>query len=388
MSVTSTVGIVGFYNIISKYLSAITEDPQAVYKNSYIEYTKSLRVEPTLLMEAVLAQSDITQDLLQVLLSIFSGYYLQAVAASATIGNTTVSKTLDKLNPNRDPMDTVLGFGIISLGAEQLDEGPKLPDLAINQNFNKYVALENIKERYSLESNKSPQDDKKGSLGNISDSLKEIKDVSNLAVGKMLNVELVKGKETVSVPVAVRLITSIVSGKALVDLISYSDKDLSFKSRWHGWRSGRLEFWKDIILCKDLINAHRQNLINDKSGFYREAIERNKKNNWATILTAQPSVTNMTNIVVITEESLRLLEQKINGRIDDFRTREKIFANSGLMLFTVVDTFRNRIKIYHQSIPRSTDLTFSSLKKASKDSSNNILDILNAFQTGKPPVLG
>lgn len=41
-------------------------------------------------------------DVLQSLQSIFSGYYLQALAISTNIGKINVVKHLDKLNPNRN----------------------------------------------------------------------------------------------------------------------------------------------------------------------------------------------------------------------------------------------------------------------------------------------
>lgn len=378
------IGLRGIDNVLSKCLKNLQSELSGTGPKSYVDYTRNLRVEPICMVENTLANNEITNDLLQTLLSIFSGYYLQAVSVDATIGDVLVNKALDKLNPNRDPYDSVLNLSLQSLGEESLNTYPKLPELTENKHIDTSLALELFRKKLpSLESKDSKENN--SILNSTSDSIKEIKDASNLAVGKLLKVEFKRGNDSVMIPIAIRFITALMTPGILVDLLGFGNNNLTMKDRYHGWRSGRLEFWRDIVFCRDLIDQHRKDLMNDKSGVYKSIINNKNKNLLSTLISGQPTVATLSNIAVITDESLRALESKKSIVFDNFKSREEIFSNTALMLVAVVDTYRNRVKIYHHSIQFPTELTFNSLKKVSKEP-NNIMEILTAFQTGNAPV--
>jgi hypothetical protein len=68
---------------------------------SLIDVVDAGRVEPLVLVDNVCANLDYSSEIMQSLLSIFSGYYLQAVAALGEVGGVEVIRVLDKLSPNR-----------------------------------------------------------------------------------------------------------------------------------------------------------------------------------------------------------------------------------------------------------------------------------------------
>ena len=78
----------------------LTEVMRNSTSDSLIEYTKPTRVEPLVLMDARVTKLDVAPDIMQSLTSLFSGYYLQAVALSVNVGRVDVVKLLDKLNPD------------------------------------------------------------------------------------------------------------------------------------------------------------------------------------------------------------------------------------------------------------------------------------------------
>lgn len=397
------IGITGFNKAIQS-LGAMAAKNAAtniggLASKSLVEFTRTLRVEPICMIEQGLAHHEVMMDVQQTLLSIFSGYYLQAVARDTTVGNVTVTRVLDKLNPSRNALDTVSNMGLIVAGLEGLDEGAKLP--TVGQNFDRVHALEALKESVQV-SNEAMVPSKvniniketinhddgektvKATPASHVDAIKEVRDLANLAVGKLLNVEITDGTSKVTVPVAVRLQTASLPKRHLVDLLAYGDTDYSAKARYHGWRSGRLQFWRDIVFCRDIIKERRSNLMKDKTGIYKEMLSRKRSNQMSAAISGIPSVATMSNIVVISQEALNELEVKINGRMDNFRVRERIFDATALMLFAVVDSERNQVTIYHQSIPQPTTLAFAALKNAAKKD-NNIADILAAFQMGSAP---
>ena len=79
--------------------------------NSLVEYTHGARVEPLTIIGADCINVDFIPDVMQSLQSLFSGYYLQAVAMSTQINGVSVTRNLDRLNPNRNSLltQTILG---------------------------------------------------------------------------------------------------------------------------------------------------------------------------------------------------------------------------------------------------------------------------------------
>jgi hypothetical protein len=74
------------------------------YQSQYslIDAGKSSRVEPITVIGADIVTLDFLPDVLQSLQSIFSGYYLQAVAMTAQIGGVEAGRMLERYNPDRE----------------------------------------------------------------------------------------------------------------------------------------------------------------------------------------------------------------------------------------------------------------------------------------------
>lgn len=88
--------------------------------NSLVSFTESSRVEPLTIVGTDCMHLDYLPDVLQSLLSIFSGYYLQALAMTTQINGTSVTKHLDRLNPNRkgDLVGSALSIGNTNSGTD------------------------------------------------------------------------------------------------------------------------------------------------------------------------------------------------------------------------------------------------------------------------------
>lgn len=94
-------------NLVSKLPDLL----RSARSDSLVEFTKPTRVEPIVLMDDRVVNLSFTPDIMQSLTSIFSGYYLQAVALSVNVGRVDVIDLLDRVNPNRSLDDNaVKGF--------------------------------------------------------------------------------------------------------------------------------------------------------------------------------------------------------------------------------------------------------------------------------------
>lgn len=414
------IGISGINRAIAQWT---LNTAQSARHGSLVEATQTMRVQPLCVIDHTLSTSPILEPLNQNLLNLFSAYYLQAVARDNVIGKVSVFRRLDKLNPNRSKAESVLNNAAIILNGMEGYYDTSLPCLP--KLTNTHVEREAIKSAteslvYSMEAvevtdeavaetaetaekpsawkrigqsivddingidkNGNPKNEKASAL-----SSGDAKELTQLAVGKILNVTFTENGSSLTIPVAVRLMTSLMLPNALVRLLNFGsrERDLTLKERWHAYKSGKIEFWRDFILAKDLKKQRVKDITADKDRVYQKIQARLLDNAAAGAMSANPSLANMSNIIIINKPTLQELESVLGGKFNNFNLRERVFNNTGIMLFAVVDNDSQRVKIYHQSIEECTDVSFNEINRGSKKDTD-ITDLLNVFLQGGAPRL-
>lgn len=209
----------------------------------------------------------------------------------------------------------------------------------------------------------------------------------NLSVGRLIEVTIEDQGKTATIPIQVRLISSIIQPDLIAHILGDTGKNNSAKERYHAWRAGQLYFWRDLVFCQDLIDTHRKTLMQDKSGTYATMQDRKRGNSYATMLSMQPSVASASNIVVVSHRTAQQIEAKIGGRLSDVKTRERMMADTYLMLIAVVDTDRELVTIYHNGISLPTKASVRELKISNKGKGPDLTEILKAYQLGQNPTL-
>ena len=328
---------------------------------SLVSATSMARVEPMCVIDADVINVEYLGDTLNVLQNIFSGYYLQALQLLTNVGCVSVSKTLGRLNPARSG-----GFESYSaapnLGLESYKY--KLPDYGLNFGMEaEYKAASSMK-----------------------DVGKDIFADSSLVTGKMYNVTVRDGEHEATVPVAIRLLVNSIPTSVMVNLMALQNKvDYDMVERYHAWRSGRIQFIRDLVLCKDLIDKHRNTLIKDPTGVYSEIVNRQNNNLKSGLLNQTPSLATSSNLAVISSETAETIEAKIGGSLDVFKNRHPIFQTTNLMILVVIDKSWEQITFYHRGINAFTKVSAKDIKGASKKDGGDINSILKAFIEGKAP---
>lgn len=359
-------------NSVTKLVGNIPDLFRSANSDSFIDYTKNLRMEPLVLVDTTIQNQEVVSNLLAVLTNVFSGYVLQAFTVSATLGNVQVSRHLDKLNPNRSVGDSLIGTmaDAISVESYQL----RLP------NFKKPAQAYH----HALEA--AYADDKQNITKNVTkDSIGWLGDISNVTQGKTLEVTLVKDGESINFPIGVRLAPVGISPAIFKSVFSIGGYKNKPTERWHRWRAGELTFIGDLIWCNDLIDQHRDALRKDRSGFYKQVLESRRNNRLSAIFSGQPSVASASNIACITAATAASIEQEIGGPLSDRSVRDGIFKVSSLMLLAVLDPEWETATIYHRGIALPTEVTFRELKPLSKGNGPDIAEILKAFTASKSP---
>ncbi|HWT40599.1 MAG TPA: hypothetical protein VN081_05040 [Dongiaceae bacterium] len=405
--------------------------------DSLVSYTKPARAEPITLVDKTAVNLPYTKDVLLALTSLYAGYYLQAVALMVGVGRINVIKILDQLNPERSGEKNV-GSYLLEKSLSELAESSHLfskesyqyglpavkksafgleayreglrGDMRLNGELT--VAMEavvyndpkdrpeNQKPEFNIKKSPAYRKDKDGKEipidttreAKFGKSIEDIADVPNLAVGKMLEVNIEDNGAKATFPVAVRLIVSSIDPDTLVHILGDGVKDSSTEERWHAWRSGAISL-ADMIFAIDAIDAHRSTLMKDKSGSYAEIMRRRRNNGLTTLRsgiaesTTKTSIGTASNIVVMTEETVKKLERQANIRFSNAAQRKQVFDMSYLMFIAVIDTEWEHVTFYTRGIALPTELTVKQIQNSAKGSGPDVAEILKAYKLGNSPSL-
>lgn len=383
---------------------------------SLVEFTKTTRVEPILLLDERLYSLPYINDVLQSMSSLFIGYYLQAVSLTTRVGRIRVLRTLDSLNPDRDTnahieevADALIetGYGkLVSMASlESYGRGLPLPGTVASMEVGAIISKQptidppvELTDTQKLEQSYKDDADKqalnsKGKL--VGKSIKT--DVErfekafvpvNLAVGKLVDVTLKDGDQEASFPIMIRAITTVVPAGTLAHILGDGLRPTTAKERYHLWREGSLSFWRDIVFASDLIDQHRKALATEQTGIYQEILRRRSSSMRTAALTGSPSRATASNLIVISKETADEIERETNGRFKDAKFRDKLFQNTYVMILAIVDSRDfERVTFYHRGISMPTTLSVRDLKVANKGTGPDVAEILRAYQLSNSPVL-
>ena len=376
-SLLSTLGDIG--NNVVAAGKEIGEVSARVKQGSLSSLTSVARVEPIVVVDSSCLHIDFLPDVMQTLQSIFTGYYLQAVSLTADINNVRVAKVLDKLNPSRNP--DVFAFLKDAQGAWTASQE------SMSDHTNWKIAYESYRWRLPVEGNRPAMEAEAEVLTQskaISDkTTMSVSEVSNLSVGKLVNVEIKSGGHTLTLPIAIRLLASDMPSSSVVKLMLSGTQNNSFTERYYKWRSGRIEFVRDLILCQDLIKEHKKAIYNDKAGTFTEIMQRAKNNKLSAYMSRQPSLAAASNMYVISEATAQQLRMESGIDLDNFSERQKIFDSTYGMIITVIDPEFRRIRFYHRDIRLPSTVGAQDIKDNHKGGGPDIMDILNAYKKGE-----
>ena len=222
------------------------------------------------------------------------------------------------------------------------------------------------------------------------DTNKTLNEVSNMAVGKVLDVVIsIKngqgekgGSEKITIPVTVRLTPAILSDSNITSILVFNKEDNSFSERFQAWRAGRISFIKDLIFCQDLIDAHKKALMEDNDGVYSEMIRRATNAKVGGLATKNPSLVSASNLFVISEKIAEDVERKLGGRLSNANVRNTMFQNTYAMIIVVIDRGRELLTFYQRGMAQSATFSLREIKTASKGKGPDIMDLLKAMNMG------
>ncbi len=379
MSNSTQVG--SLLQTIGDFINVLRKTSSSYQTTSLTEITKLARVEPMTVVAKDCLNLEYLPDVLQTLLNIFAGYYLQAVSLSARIDNVKVIKVLDRLNVDRDES------GYFAALNASLESAKDIQNISMESYR---FRLPTSKNRLAIESVSAlDMEDKlpEAALGGAGLN-KIVTESANMAVGKMIDVKISAGfgednkPRDIVIPVSIRLVPATIPTSSIVHILALKQEDNTLVERFHAWRAGRISFIKDLIMCQDLIDQHKAALMHDEEGVYSEIIRRANNAKKYGLLTSNPSLVSASNLFILSEESAKEVENKLGGKLSNPRIRQKAFENTYAMVICVIDRDYERVTFYYRGIAQETEVSVASIRNSSKSKGPDILDIFKSLSQG------
>lgn len=373
---------------IDSALKALTTTMERSPSN-YVRATQSIRVEPFTLVDARAVRYANIKDVLNTAQRLFTAYYLMAVAADNTIDGVKVSKYLDRFAPDRSAGAATLNM----LSTESYQFGlPFVGEAAGLERYSNYCTEAALP--YSATSNPTgfhkaldaagaAAEDKSSTGLQVNAAAATAKDIDNLAVGQIVDVTIEKNGKKATLPVQIRLRTIGADPAVMREVLALGGEDRSRGAMLRKFRVGEITEYRELVANTQYIDRYRQAAMADTSGYFRAAYKRANKGLLATLLTGEASVGVASSIAITTTDTIRDVEQVIDGRFSDFRVRQRIFDDSLMMLLFVIDQDHDTVTLYTRDIEQAGVYAIKDLKGGGK--SNDLTDILKVFMEGRNP---
>lgn len=354
------------------FFNRVLDIIQSGKSRSYSEFLKSGRIEPIALIDSKLQFGDTyLPNILQSLQSLMAAYVLQAATFTMTVGNISVKRELERLNPNRDPMSNLLDTTGYVLNMENFKDA--LPNYS-----KKSTGLET--------SFRMDQTDTPTHVTTGRNTVSSITEDTNLVTGKLIEIQIRSGDDSIPVLIALRLNTYILDSNLLSTGLSINDKGTtSLKERMYLLKKNIINI-KEFIFCNDMIDEYHKQLFTDKTGIFNEIRNRKDKNAISTLLSGNPSIGVASNLVVMDKSTRIELENKIHGKLDNLKIRQQVFNSSSLMIICIVDQDLEQVTIYTRGIAEATKMSIKNMKNSSKGNGPDIASLMKTMLEGKPPI--
>lgn len=376
MAVYNTSG--SFLDTVANAVQRLREFKYMTKGTSLIEASQPTSVNPILIVDESLSGVQQLSEISGVVQNMFAAYYLSAASLMTSINGVKISETLGPLNPNRAVFESKnigMSESSIDLYAHETHNLsahkslPMIKDFGDRSKGTKGYSQENLA--------------KPGQMG-ASETSDVAKEYSPLSVGRVYDINVGNVDEQSSavatVKVVIQMLAYMVKTSYMVDMLTFrSHTDMSLPERWFNYKIGKIGL-ADLLFQRDLIAKHRNMIVKDKTGLYKEIVERKNRGSLQGLLTGRPSLAAISNIALISKDTALSIEDKIHGPLSKYNIRNAAMEATGLMVLGVVDTSYERVTFYLHSKEVPVVVSFKDFKLGAK--ANAKLEDMLALMVG------
>lgn len=214
---------------------------------------------------------------------------------------------------------------------------------------------------------------------------------SRLMSSRVLEVDLTVnsgGKDhnakTVTVRLGIYLLPYFINTEIMSMMLDIHNQS-GFFIRWKKMAAGEIRFFRDFILCFDLIEKYGKVLKSDPKNKLGDILRDNHYKElrlYAQRLSKLESKnTNIAStIIVVDHKTIQKNASDSGSNLDDYMNRQEFFNKSLAMILVVVDDMFNNVKVYYNGMKMFATCTFDTLNRIGQKSDNyDLKDIITAF---------
>lgn len=203
------------------------------------------------------------------------------------------------------------------------------------------------------------------------------------------NINIIKGTGSnavvIQIPITVKANIVFLKVEEIVNALLPKSADKSFLRRWDKWRSGAISFWKDLILCSDLIEEYKKGKLKDKNNVMEhiQSAEIGAMSKLGTI--KDIGYERFYNMYLCTSSDKKVIEQYLRGKLDSPRFKEDFLRKAnGLQIF-VLDPEWEIGQLYLKDIATPSNIKFKNIGKRKKGNDKDLNELFKSMYTSNPP---
>lgn len=330
-------------------LSFARNTSQKLNTTSVAESAARSLISPMVVFEESLMYQEYMQDLITIVNLRDIRDTLTHLSLEGTVGGVKISKLVNSINPNRSA-------GFMSL------QGCEAVITAKGSIFEK--AREFEKEKITIDSN----------------DVSNLTEYAPLALGRVVKATSLIDKTEVNFFLTFRQIPIAASTKDLKLVFTAAEKGTGWLARFKEYRAGGITR-PELLKGTDTIKREFNIRNNDMSGYYTEAMRREKANIKETLSTGVISVNTMANTIILTKETADEIELDIGMRFNSPNIKSiRKYVNANTIV--IVNDARGIFEFHTVGNPFPVKYTLSQIKSKSKKEDTGSLESLIKLLSG------
>lgn len=328
-------------------------------------------VEPLLVIsEDAMDNGTITDKMANIMLDIFTGYYLQAFSVMSNVYNIDAKTIVSVLatdngykNLKSKALKTAIGLVTESANSNHSDSYMRLLDLHTESALDNKLGSAKI-----IES-------KNGVLGNaVLNRNIEVEIVISKAAEKKL-------EHKISIPITIKARLVKVTAQNIIDVASPNKKIGSSLTSWLDYKAGLASFY-DFVFQTKAVKKYKENRL--KGNEFLEILNSRKLSAHSKLATNNVIGYELNyNLLILTDNDKNKIEKSLGWNI--FKEREKdLFLNSVYSITTaVMDEGYETVTILTPDIRGLSTVSYKEIKNMNSKSNNDMTDLVKAILTNK-----
>ena len=345
-----------------------------------VRLVNSLSVEPLIFTTENARRSPAYRSAVNMMLDMFSGYYIQAFKILTEIYKLDAQLTISLLN-NRNTPKFVSNNNYVAdlfsnesflISKEKNDDGITTKELARTKGISSTDDMRSWYGQRSLEISITVA---------VSRFADEYNEETKTKSKKLVD----KDSYTMIIPITVRAQVWEVSVDDIINFMEPTNSvDKGFMARWREWRSGGISL-VDLLFARDLVAEYRKNKIKDSDDIMavlnkRKTTALKKKFNHGT-----RGFEGLYSMILMSDDDMVRFNSFVKGDITKPKFKEILLDAASSMLYCSLNDDYERAAFHITDTQLETVIPFNKLEKtAGKNSNNDMVELVKAILSGRP----